>query len=57
MNIPDLDRLCILAASFLAASDMDDFEGGAGATAAGLVDEGAMEDMSKVCDTIMRRRV
>lgn len=57
VDIPDLDRLCILAASFLAASDMDDFEAGAGATAAGLVDEGAMEDISKVCDSIMRRRI
>lgn len=53
--IPDLDRRCILAASFLAASDMEDFEAGAGATAAGLV-EGAMEDMSKVsCDATSDR--
>jgi hypothetical protein len=47
LHIPDLDRLCILAASFLAASDMDNFEAGAGAgaTVAGLVDEGAMDDI------------
>lgn len=44
--IPDLDRLCILAASFLAASAAADFEEGAGATV-GLVD-GAMEDIAKV---------
>lgn len=48
LYIPDLDRLCILAASFLAASDMDNFEAGAGATVAGLVDEGAMDDIPKL---------
>lgn len=55
--IPDLDRLCILAASFLAASDMDDFEAGAGATVAALIDEGAMDDMLDMCSCTMEESV
>jgi hypothetical protein len=57
LHIPDLDRLCILAASFLAASDIDDFEVGAGATVADLIDEGAMDDILEMCSYAMEEIV
>lgn len=42
---PDLDLLCIFAASLLAASEREDLEAGA---TGGLVEEGAIEDMAEV---------